>query len=150
AYSVFSNWGADTRREGLFFAGGETRAEKTVAALSLMQSTIASMVAQPVTPEDVRLAQDNEVNSFVFQFETPAQIVGQQIAYVVDGLPANWFDLYLRGIQAVTSDHVVQAAQRYLHPDRMVMVVIGKAASFDRPLSTLGPVTTMAVEEIRR
>lgn len=150
AYSVFSNWGADTRREGLFFAGGETRAEKTVAALSLMQNTIASMVAQPVTPEDVRLAQDNEVNSFVFQFETPAQIVGQQIAYVVDGLPANWFDLYLRGIQAVTADQVVQAAQRYLHPDRMVMVVVGKAGSFDRPLSTLGPVTSMAVEEIRR
>ena len=150
AYAIFSNWGADTRREGMFFAGGETRAEKTAAALSLIQNTIASMVARPVTPEDVRLAQENEINSFVFQFETPAQIVGQQIAYVVDGLPANWFDLYLRGIQAVTADRVTQVAQRFLHPDRLVMVVVGKASSFDRPLATLGPVTTMTVEEIRR
>jgi len=150
AYSVFSNWGAETKREGLFFAGGETRAEKTVAALSLMRNTVASMVAQPVTAEDVRLAQENEVNSYVFQFETPAQIVGQQMAYVVDGLPPNWFDLYLRGIQAVTADQVTDLARRFLHPDRMVMVVVGKASSFDAPLSTLGAVTTMSVEEIRR
>jgi len=98
----------------------------------------------------VRLAQENEVNSYVFQFETPAQIVGQQMAYVVDGLPPNWFDLYLRGIQAVTADQVTDLARRFLHPDRMVMVVVGKASSFDAPLSTLGAVTTMTLEEIRR
>jgi zinc protease len=150
AYSVFSSWGANTKREGLFFAGGETRAEKTVAALRLMRDVIGSMATQPVTPEDVRLAQENEVNSFVFRFETPAQMVGQQIGYVVDGLPPNWFDLYLRGIQAVTADQVTLAVQRYLHPDRFVMVVVGKAASFDGPLSALGAVTPMTLEQIVR
>ena len=150
AYSVYSNWGALTDREGLFYAWAQTRANKTVGALSLMRSIIASMVSDPVTTSDVRLAQDNETNSFIFRFETPDQIVSQQISYVLDGLPPNWFDLYLRGIQAVTPEQVRLVSERYLHPDRLITVVVGNPAAFDRALSSLGMVTTMKLEDIRR
>src|SRR5205807_219505 len=80
------------------FAGAQVRAEKTVAAVRLMRNLVGSMATEPVTAQDVKLAQDNEVNSFVFQFENAGQIVAQQLGYAVDGLPPNWFDLYLKGI----------------------------------------------------
>jgi predicted Zn-dependent peptidase len=150
AYSVGSGWGADTRREGVFSASAQTRANKTVAAISLMRDVIASMERQPVTAEDVQLAKDNELNSFVFGFETPSQIVGRQVGYVLDGLPPNWFDLYLRGIQAVTPEQVTDVSGRLLRPDQMLILVVGKASSFDRPLSELGQVMPMTLEEIRR
>lgn len=150
AYSAFSNWGADTKREDLFFAGAQTRANKTVAAISLMRDVIGSMATQPVTAEDVRLAQDNEINSFVFRFQNASQIVGQQLQYVIDGLPANWFDVYLQGIQNVTADAVTGSVRRYLHPDRLVTVVVGKSSAFDGPLSAIGPVTPMTLDEIHR
>lgn len=150
AYSVFSNWGTDTRREDVFFAGAQVRAEKTVAALTLMRDIIGSMASQPVTAQDVKLAQDNEVNSFVFRFQNAGQIVGQQLQYAVDGLPANWFDLYLKGIQAVTPDQVRRVSEKYLHPDRLITVVVGKVSAFDKPLATYGPVTAMPVDSIRR
>ncbi|OLC72778.1 MAG: hypothetical protein AUH78_15520 [Gemmatimonadetes bacterium 13_1_40CM_4_69_8] len=150
AYSVFSNWGADTKREDVFFTGAQVRAEKTVAALALMRNIIGSMATQPVTAQDVKLAQDNEVNSFVFQFQNAGQIVGQQLRYAVDGLPANWFDLYLKGVQAVTPDQVRQVSEKYLHPDRLITVVVGKSSAFDKPLATYGTVTAMPVDSIRR
>ncbi len=150
AYSVFSNWGADTKREDLFFAGAQIRAEKTVAGVSLMRHIIASMATEPVTPRDVKLAQDNEVNSFVFQFDSPGQIVATQLGYAIDGLPANWFDLYLRGIQAVTPAQVADVSRRYLHPDRLVTVIVGKPSLFDQPLESLGPVIRLPVDSIRR
>jgi zinc protease len=150
AYSAFSAWGADPKREDLFFAGAQIRAEKTVAGLSLMRQVIGSMASDPPTAKDVKLAQDNQVNSFVFQFESPAQIVGQQLSYALDGLPANWFDVYLRGIQAVTPDQVRQVSQRYLHPDRLVVVVVGKPSAFDKALSELGQVTVLPVDSIKR
>jgi zinc protease len=150
AYSVFSNWGTDTRREDVFFASAQVRAEKTVAALTLMRDIIGSMATQPVTAQDVKLAQDNEVNSFVFRFQNAGQIVGQQLQYAVDGLPANWFDLYLKGIQAVTPDQVRQVSEKYLHPDRLITVVVGKSSAFDKPLATYGAVTAMPVDSIRR
>ena len=150
AYDVFSDWGASTKRERLFAAGAQVRPEKTVAAISLMREVIGSMASNPVTAGDVRLAQDAETNAFVFRFETPAQIVGQQVSYVVDGLPPNWFDLYLRGIQAVTPQQVTGVVLRYLRPDSLVIVVVGKASAFDGVISKLGPVTTMKVEDILR
>jgi len=150
AYSAFSSWGADTKREDQFFAGAQIRAEKTVAGIGLMRNTIGSMATEPVTAQDVKLAQDNEVNSFVFRFENASQVVAQQLSYAADGLPANWFDIYLRGIQAVTPQQVLQVSQRYLHPDKMVIVVVGKPSSFDKALSTLGQVTPLAVDSIKR
>jgi predicted Zn-dependent peptidase len=150
AYGVGSTWGANTKREDLFLSGAQIRAEKTVAGINLMRAVIGSMGTEPVTARDVKLAQDNEVNSFVFQFENPAQIVGQQLSYAVDGLPANWFDVYLRGIQAVTPEQVRQVSQRYLHPDKLVIVVVGKPSAFDRALSEVGPVTVLPVDSIKR
>jgi zinc protease len=150
AYSVFSSWGGDTKREGLFVAGAQVRAEKTVAGLSLMRRVIGSMATEPVSGRDVQLARDNEVNSFVFQFQNAGQIVSQQLSYAVEGLPPNWFDIYLKGIQGVTPDQVTAVSRRYLHPDRMVTLVVGKPGAFDKPLSSLGPVTRMPVDSIRR
>lgn len=150
AYSVFSDWGADTKREGVFLAGAQIRAEKTVAGLSLMRSIIGSMATEPVTARDVQLAKDNEVNGFVFRFQNAGQIVQQQLDYAIEGLPANWFDVYLKGIQGVTPDQVTAVSRRYLHPDQLVTVVVGRPAAFDKPLSTLGPVTVMPVDSIHR
>lgn len=150
AYSAFTNWGSDTEREELFFAQAQIRAEKTVAGLKLMRSVIASMATNPPSAADVKLAQDNEVNSFVFRFESASQIVGSQLGYALDGLPANWFDLYLRGIQAVTPTQVRDVTARYLHPDRLVTVIVGKSSAFDRPLAELGEVTVLPVDGIKR
>lgn len=150
AYSAFSNWGADVDREDVFFAGAQIRAEKTIAGLRLMQQVIHSMQVEPPTARDVKLAQDNEVNSFVFRFQNAEQIVSAQLGYAVDGLPANWFDIYLRGIQAVMPDQVRAVSTTYLHPDRLVTVVVGKPSTFDGPLAALGPVTMLPVDSLRR
>jgi len=150
AYSVFSVWNADTRREDQFFAGAQVRAEKTVAAVRLMRDLVGSMATEPVTAQDVKLALDNEVNSFVFQFQNAGQIVAQQLNYAVDGLPPNWFDLYLKGIQAVTPAQVTAVSKQYLHPDQMVIVVVGKPSAFDKPLTEIGPVVRLPVDSIRR
>ena len=150
AYSVFSVWNADARREDQFFAGAQVRAEKTVAAVRLMRDLVGSMATEPVTAQDVKLAQDNEVNSFVFQFENAGQIVAQQLGYAVDGLPPNWFDLYLKGIQAVTPAQVTAVSKQYLHPDQMVILVVGKPSAFDKPLTEIGPVVRLPVDSIRR
>ncbi|HEU5260557.1 MAG TPA: pitrilysin family protein [Gemmatimonadales bacterium] len=150
AYSVFSFWEATPKREGQFAAGAQVRAEKTVAALRLIRQIVGSMATEPVTATDVRLARDNRVNSFVFQFENAGQIVSQQLSFAVNGLPPNWFDIYLQGIQKVTPEQVNGVSTRYLHPKRLVTVVVGKPSAFDGPLSEYGPVTMLPVDSIRR
>jgi zinc protease len=76
--------------------------------------------------------------------------VSQQLSYAVNGLPPNWFDIYLRGIQKVTPEQVTDVSKRYLHPERFVTVVVGNPSAFDQPLSEYGPVTRLPVDSIRR
>ena len=130
--------------------GLSTFATGGVLASYYVGFVIGSMAAEPPTAEDVKLAQDNEVNSFVFRFESASQIVGQQLGYALDGLPPNWFDLYLRGIQAVTAAQVREVTAKHLHPDRLVTVIVGKSSAFDRPLAEVGEVTVLPVDGIRR
>ena len=41
-------------------------------------------------------------------------------------------------------------SRSYLHPDQLVTLVVGKSATFDKPLSTLGPVIALPVDSIHR
>ena len=41
-------------------------------------------------------------------------------------------------------------AKRYLHPDQMVILVVGKPAAFDKPLTEIGPVVRLPVDSIKR
>lgn len=150
AYSVGTFWGAETEREGIFGALAQTKVESTVAAIRLMHEVIRDIVENPPTPEEIRTAKDFVANSFVFRFETPFQIVGQQVNYRIDGLPPDWFARYLRGIQSVTRDDLVRVAQKHLKPDALTLVVVGDSARFDQPVRALGPVRVMSLEELDR
>jgi outer membrane lipoprotein-sorting protein len=48
-------------------------------------------------------------------------------------------------IEKVTAADVERVAKKYVHPDQLAVLVVGKESAFERPLSTLGPVTTIDI-----
>jgi hypothetical protein len=48
---------------------------------------------------------------------------------------------------AITVDDVNRVAEKYLHPDGMVVVVVGNENNFDGPLSELGELREIKLEE---
>jgi hypothetical protein len=40
---------------------------------------------------------------------------------------------------------VARVAAKYLHRDQLAVLVVGKVADFDKPVSSLGPVTTLDI-----
>jgi len=87
------------------------------------------------------------VNSFVFNFQDPAQIVSRQIYYLAQGLPEDWLERYVRGIQGVSPSSVQDVFRRYLDPDEMIILVVGDPSRFDLPLEVLGEVQIWPVQE---
>ena len=55
---------------------------------------------------------------------------------------------YLEGIQRVRPSGVRRVFEREVHPDRMVILILGDPEAFDAPLETLGTVTIWDVEGI--
>lgn len=148
AYGASSLWTTPRRYEGLIGATTRTRSETTVRAIRLILETMEEMKVEPPTEEEVRTSIDEAVNGFVFNFESPAQIVARRMGFRATGLPDDWLSDYLRGIQRVQPRHVRSAFRAHLDLDRMVILVVGDPEAMAEPLESLGPVTIIDVPAV--
>jgi predicted Zn-dependent peptidase len=53
-------------------------------------------------------------------------------------LPEDYYDTYRERVRAMTVEQILQAAQRYLHPESLQMVAVGDPAAIKGPLEKLG------------
>lgn len=147
AYNASSLWTTPRSYDGLVGAVTQTKPESTVAAIRLIRSTIEEMTREPPTEEELTRTVDEVVNGFVFNFESPAQIVARRMGYLAVGLPDDWLQRYLEGIQEVSREDVRDVFARHVHPERMIILVVGDPAKLDEPLERLGPVTVLDADD---
>jgi predicted Zn-dependent peptidase len=143
AYSASSLWTTPRDAEGLVGALTQTRAGATVAATRLIVDVLEELRRAPPTEDEVRTTVDEAVNGFVFNFESPSQVVLRQMIYRAEGLPIDWLESYLVGIQRVRPEDVLAVFQREVRPSDLTILIVGNPAAFEQPLETLGPVTVL-------
>lgn len=148
AYSASSFWTAPLHYEGVVGALTQTKSSTTLPAIRLIRQILQEMLDAPPLQDEVRVAIDDFVNGFVFNFEDPAAIIARRMSYVAAGLPSNWPQLFLDGVQRVTPADVRAVMRRYVRPDHMTILVVGDSTRFGEPLSALGPVTVIQPEGV--
>jgi len=146
AYSVGSFY---TLRDdlGLFVAYSLTRAEATVKALRLMLEILQRIREEPVSEEELRVAKDSLINSYVFDFDSSHKIATQQMALDYFGYPDNWLITYPDKVAAVTKEDLLRVAQKYLRPAEATILVVGEAEKFSESLAAFGEVHTIVLKE---
>jgi zinc protease len=72
-------------------------------------------------------------------------VLGEKMAYEFYGYPLDTLERFRKEIEKVTAADVNRAAQKYLKPENLAVVVVGNSAEFDKPLSTLGPVKNLDI-----
>jgi zinc protease len=146
AYGVSSFWTTPALSEGIVGATTQTKSESTIAATRLIQDIIRSMGQAPPDREEVDQVVAQTVNSFVFNFQDPSQIVSRQMYYLARGLPEDWLERYVRGIQQVEPGAIQRVFQRHASPEDMIILIVGNPATFDQPPEVLGDVRIWEVE----
>lgn len=146
AYNVGSRFDVGRRFTGSFIAETETRAEATLTAVNLMTGIIKGIRTEPVSEQELKLAKESIINSFLFGFTSPASIVMQQARLELYGYRPDYLERYRERIAAVTREDVLRAARTHLRPEAFKLVVVGDANSFDRPLSSIGVVQELVLQ----
>ncbi len=145
AYSVFGVVGSDWDHPGLFRAQVGTKSGTTVQAIESLRSELTILHTQPFTAEELTRAKESILNAHVFTMDSHAKILNQQLGLEFYGYPADWYQRYPSLVEKVTADDVARVAKKYVAPDKVAVLVVGKEKDFDKPLSTLGTVTPIDI-----
>jgi zinc protease len=122
-----------------------TKSATTAAAIDALRHQIAELVKGGVSQGEVRKAKDAMLNSFIFEFDSKEKVLAERIRYEFYGYPPDFLERYRAGIDKVTPADVDRVARKYLHPDRLAVLVVGNPKDFDRKLTTFGKVTLVDI-----
>ncbi|MGG6293234.1 M16 family metallopeptidase [Leptolyngbya sp. AN02str] len=139
AYVVYAYWNPRFDYPGTFVGGGQTRSDATVAFIEAMKSELEKVRNTPISEAELQQAKDSVLNAFVFNFQTPGQLLSRLMRYEYYGYPKDFIFQYQRQVQATTPEDILQAAQTHLKPDQLVTVVVGNASAIQPPLSAIAP-----------
>ncbi len=144
-YGVGGGVGANWDYPGLFRVQMATKSGTTLESIEALKTEVARLVSEPVTAEEMSLAKESILNAFVFTMDTRDKALNQQVLLEFYGFPKDYFVKYPSMIEKVTAADVQRVAKTYVHPDQLAVLVVGNEKDFEKPLSSLGGVTTIDI-----
>lgn len=129
-----------------FRAYSAVRNEVTAEAMSGFMEHLARIVTEPAAPEEVEAGKRYLIDRFPLDIDTAGKIAHLVSNLRIFGLPDDYWDGYRAQIAQVSPQAALTAAQRYVTPDKAVIVVVGKAADVKSVLDQYGQVTVIDIQ----
>lgn len=145
AYAVSGSVNANFDHPGLTILRIGTKSGTTAQAVEGLYKEIEGMVLHPVAADELQRAKDVIKNSFVFEYDSKAKVMNARANFEFHGYPADFLERYQKGVSKITAADVDRVARKYLDKNKFAVLVVGKAADFDKPLSTFGAVTAVDI-----
>ena len=126
-----------------FVAWAAVRTEVTHEAVDAFFENLERIVTEPAPAGELRNAQRYLSDSFPLQIDTPGKVAGMVADLRIFGLPDDYWTTFRTRIAQVTPHEALQAARHHIHPDKMLVVVVGEAGQIADGLRRWGPVTIL-------
>jgi zinc protease len=147
-------YGANSRFDlrvlpGPFVAGSAVQTAVTDSALEQVMLELRR-IREPIDPAEVTRAKNYVALGYPGEFQSVAQIAVQIEEIVTYNLPLTAFNEYVGKILAVTPEECLRVAQKYIDPEKVVIVLVGdrKAITAGVERLSLGPVVHKTVDDV--
>jgi len=142
AYSAGSNFGLGVYYPGVFRAAFQSKNPTTSQAIDIVLEEIARVRTTKVSAEELETAKNFLIEVFPRNFATAGQIAGVFAGDEFTKRPPDYWATYRDRVRAVTADDVLRVAQKYLQPEKLVILVVGNIEEItkgnpDRPQHSL-------------
>ncbi len=127
---------------GPFGAVALTKSASTVDAATTTLAEIAGLNTRPFTKEELARAKDNLLTSFLFRYDTRDKVLAERERLEFYGYPADYLETYKAALERVTIADLEAVAKKYIHPDKLAILVVGNGAEIKPGLDqlNLGPI----------
>lgn len=139
-YGANSSIGS-SRYSAIFNAGASVRNEVTDSALVQFMYELNKIISEPVSDEELELAKNSAKGSFARSLEGRGTVASFALNTELNDLPEDYYATYLKRVDAVTKEDLLDVAKRYIHPDKANIVVVGKAEEVAPKLQQFGEIT---------
>lgn len=134
AYSVSANIAASSSEEpGVFLGSIGTFPDKLELVKAAYVAEMRRLRREPPSAEELEDVKRYLLGSLPFRLTTADTVAGVLLAVERFQLGFDYFDVYRRGVSAVTPDMVRAAAEKYLNPDALTVVVVGPVGAKAKP-----------------
>jgi len=145
AYSVGGGIGAGYNHLGLINISMGTKSGSTVKAIDGLYQQIDDLLSNPPSETELKQAKDSILNGFIFAYDSPDKILGEQLTYELYGYPKDFLERFRGAVEKVTIDDVNRVAHKYIDKRKLAVLVVGNPKEFDKPLSEFGEVTKLDI-----
>ncbi len=145
AYMVYGWYGAECDHPGVFYLGIQTASDSTLPAIEAIKEEVERIMREEVTEEELKRAKDSYLNSFVFRFDRKEEILHRMMVYDYYGYPRDFLIRIKEKIEKVKKRDILRVARKYLHPDKLVVLVVGDSTELKSQLAHLGRVNIIDI-----
>jgi predicted Zn-dependent peptidase len=127
-YGARSSIGFDKNIYSLFKANTQVRNAVTDSAVVEALKELKKIRTEKVTDDILNNVKAGYVGKFVMQVEKPATVARYALNIETEGLPTDFYENYIKNINAVTPDDVMRVANKYFLQDNLRILVVGKGS----------------------
>ena len=126
------------RQAGPFVVAAPVRNEVTRQSVEEVLSELRRIRTGDVEKQELDDVKNYMMGVFPASVQSSGDIASRLVDMELYGLPENYFDRYRENIAAIGRDEVTSVAEKYIDPDRTLIVIVGSAKQIREPLGTLG------------
>ncbi|MGC4041281.1 MAG: pitrilysin family protein [Flavobacterium sp.] len=127
-YGARSSIGFDKNMYSEFRANTQVRNAVTDSSVVEALKELKRIRTEKVTDEVLNNVKAGYIGKFVMQVEKPATVARYALNIETEGLPANFYENYIKNINAVTPDDVMRVANKYFLADNARILIVGKGS----------------------
>ncbi len=136
-YGARSSVGFDKYMFSKFKANSQVRNSVTDSSVVEALKELKRIRTEKVTDEMLNSVKAGYIGRFVMQVEKPATVARYALNIETEGLPADFYENYIKNINAVTADDIMRVANKYFLADNLRIVVTGKGSEVIEGLEKL-------------
>jgi zinc protease len=137
AYAVGGGFGYSYDHPGTFHVMVMTKSASTVDATTAALKELSQLNEKPFTDAELKRAKDDILNSFLFQYDTREKVLAESVRLEFYGYPADYLETYKAAIEKVALADVTTVAKKYIHPDKLAVLVVGNGPEIKPGLEDL-------------
>jgi predicted Zn-dependent peptidase len=136
-YGARSNIGTGRNYKGTFSASAKVRNEVTDSAVVETFKELNRIRDEYVEDEMLATAKAKYLGNFIMQSEDKAVVASRSITIEKNDLDKDFYKNFIANIDKVTKEDVKRVANKYLSPDNLRIVLVGKAGDILEPLEKM-------------